>query len=109
MQLSFATNCKLIMQKQGCPWDQRTSESLAERGDLQELAWACLQQGCALGPHTVARAARTGQLHVLRFLHDKQVAMDEETCCNAARGGHLDVLQWARSQVGRRIVSILNI
>ena len=41
-------------------------------------------------------AARGGHLDVLKWARENDCPWDEETCANAAGGGHLDVLKWAR-------------
>lgn len=45
-----------------------------------------------------ASAARGGHLDVLQWLRSKGCYMLKNTCAAAARGGHLEVLQWARAK-----------
>ena len=40
-------------------------------------------------------AARGGHLEVLKWARENGCPWDEHTCTYAAEGGHLDVLQWA--------------
>jgi hypothetical protein len=45
----------------------------------------------------LAYAARGGHLEVLQWARANGCEWDEYTCSDAARGGHLEVLQWARA------------
>ena len=47
---------------------------------------------------TCAEAARGGHLEVLQWVRAQGCPWDEGTCCEASKGGHLEVLQWAREQ-----------
>ena len=40
-------------------------------------------------------AARGGHLEVLQWAHENGCPWNEWTCTEAAKGGHLEVLQWA--------------
>lgn len=44
---------------------------------------------------TCVKAAKVGNVEVLRFAHENDAAWDEETCAAAAAGGHLEALRWA--------------
>ena len=46
---------------------------------------------------TCAYAARGGHLEVLQWARANGAPWDEDTCTAAARSGHLEVLQWARA------------
>jgi len=79
----------------GCPWDERTCANAAEGGHLEVLKWA-RENGC---PWDEGRArTRRG-----RPPRGAEVGARERlpvgrgrTCANAAKGGHLEVLKWAR-------------
>ena len=45
---------------------------------------------------TCSEAARGGHLDVLKWARQAGCEWDADTCSEAARGGHLDVLKWAR-------------
>jgi hypothetical protein len=53
--------------------------------------------GCPWDWRTCADAARGGQLEVLQWARANGAQWDEWTCRYAADGGHLAVLQWARA------------
>ncbi|KAK3278740.1 hypothetical protein CYMTET_13335 [Cymbomonas tetramitiformis] len=44
-----------------------------------------------------AQAASGGHLQVLQWAREQGCPWNAQTCCDAARGGHLEVLQWARA------------
>ena len=53
--------------------------------------------GCPWDERTCAGAARGGHLDVLQWLRANGCPWDVYTCSYAADGGHLAVLQWAIS------------
>ena len=53
--------------------------------------------GCPWDEMTCAGAAKGGHLEVLQWVRDNGCPWDEETCHEAAGGGHLKVLQWAHA------------
>jgi hypothetical protein len=64
------------------------------------LAWA-KNSGCpwwsTSGAHSICLfAARGGHLDVLRWARERHCPWNEATCCYAAEGGHLEVMRWAR-------------
>ena len=52
--------------------------------------------GSAWNAWTCANAARGGHLDVLRWARENGCAWNANTCAFAAEGGHLEVLRWAR-------------
>jgi hypothetical protein len=46
---------------------------------------------------TCADAAGGGHLEVLKWARENDCPWDELTCVSAAKHGHLEVLQWART------------
>jgi hypothetical protein len=53
--------------------------------------------GCPWDEGTCYWAAKGGHLEVLQWARASGCPWDANTCAWAARGGHLDVLQWARA------------
>ena len=51
-----------------------------------------------LDAETCKAAAKGGHLDVLKWLRSQNCHWSEDTCRDAASGGHLDVLKWLRSQ-----------
>jgi hypothetical protein len=67
-------------------------------GSVALLAWA---KGCAGFPwteKTCAAVARGGNLEVLQWAMGHDCPTDAATCLAAARGGHLTLLQWMHEQ-----------
>ena len=58
------------------------------------LQWA-LQNGCPWDENTCKEAASGGHMGVLQWAHGNGCPWNEWTCSGAALGGHLEVLQWA--------------
>ncbi len=56
-------------------------------------------QGCPWDEETCANAARGGHLELLQWARVTGCPWNGQTCLgNAARGGHLEVLQWLKSK-----------
>jgi len=63
----------------------------------ERFMWAC-SNGLPLDDkRTCAAFARGGDLEMLQWARANGCPWDEGTCAAAARGGHLEVLQWARA------------
>lgn len=69
----------------------------AERGHLGFLGWIWTSGCCPLDECTCSRAAKGGQLEILEWAWADGCPWDERTCAESAGGGHLNVLRWARS------------
>ena len=67
--LSLGGNLRLVQwaRANGCPWDEMTTYSAAQRGHLPILAWAHAH-GCPLHPHAAREAAGRGYLEVFQWL-----------------------------------------
>jgi hypothetical protein len=53
--------------------------------------------GCPWDKWTCFGAAKRGHLEVLQWARTNGCPWDEDTCASAARGGHVEVIQWARA------------
>lgn len=62
----------------------------------EEGEGASTPSSALLDENTCAQAAGGGHLEVLQWLRENQVPWDASTCSMAARGGHLELLKWAR-------------
>jgi len=82
----------------GCPWDAMTCTDAAIRGHLHVVQWA-VANGCPYDAAGVAEAAaRYGYVAVLQWLHAIHgVLCKANVCHQAAAGGQLSSLKWARS------------
>ena len=64
--------------------------------------------GCAWDEGTCSEAARGGHLDVLKWARENGCNWNRYTCNDAARGGYLEILKWAREngcELGYRYVS----
>ena len=88
-----------VMDKVGCPMNNAYLCSLAAQAGSQDaLVWLRGSKACPWGRFTCAKAARGGHLHVLKWLRSEGCPWGVEVSCGAARGGHLDLIKWVRSQ-----------
>ena len=83
----------------GRKMEEFKEDDAVERGYLSTLK--CLRRRGRLflsdEPLLCAAAARVGDLEALKALRRAEnFPWDERTCKNAAKGGHLEVLKWAR-------------
>ena len=54
-------------------------------------------ENCPWDEETCAQAAYGGHLQVLQWARANGCPWNAETCYRAAKGGHLEVLHWART------------
>ncbi len=73
------------------------SQRLATEGQLGALKWARLALRIRWDERTCSNAARGGHLEPLQWARANGCLWDARTCSQAARGGHLELLQWARA------------
>jgi len=75
-----------------------TSTGAVMGGQLGMLKWLC-ELGCPLHDADASEyAAKSGNLAILKYLHQQGCLFDEETCSAAAGNGHLETLRWLREQ-----------
>jgi hypothetical protein len=78
----------------GCPVDAALTESLALAGSVPAL-----KKAVELGAPTdnlCFYAAKGGHLELLKWARQNGFPWDSDTCDNAAEGGHLELIKWAR-------------
>lgn len=74
-----------------------TACAMAAAGGHLEMLMFARENGGAWGD-CMMEAARNGHLHLLEWAHSKGASLHSDICEEAAAGGHLCVLQWARSR-----------
>ena len=81
----------------GLRFEELGEKKAAELGCLSAVQR--LQRGGRLSreEYLCQAAARSGHLEVLQWLRTNGCPWDSYTCMRAAQGGHLEVLQWART------------
>ena len=67
----------------------------ARRGDFELLKWLHFDQERPLRWRVCSEAAGGGFLEILKWARENGCGWDGWTCANAAEGGHLEVLKWA--------------
>jgi hypothetical protein len=74
----------------------------ARGGCLEILRWIEDLTGIdVLTNDTIEEAAERGRLELLRWMTETRgVTLPSEICCWAARGGHVDVIEWAMGDYG---------
>ena len=71
--------CLRYLHKQGCPWDQKTTQWAAANGQLACLHYAH-EQGCPWDEKAVWMAALNGRLPCLRYAADRGCPRGERVC-----------------------------
>ena len=75
-------------------WDRWTIDKAAKQGNLEMVKY-CVANECPYGKETCACAAANGHLETLQFLHKEAKApWDKETAAEAAEAGHLHILEY---------------
>ena len=68
----------------------------ARIGDFEALKALRCAEKFPWGYSTCENAAKGGHLEVLKWARENDCPWNEWTCENAAKGGHLEILKWAR-------------
>ncbi|CAE8589598.1 unnamed protein product [Polarella glacialis] len=83
-----------------CPWDGGAFAWAAYHGAMEALQYLHAQ-GAPLDHVAASSAAWSGRLDVLQWFHARDAPFDADSVCQAAaRGGHKEVLRWARDHWG---------
>lgn len=87
------------LHENGCEWDEMTCMAAAGAGNLDCFKYA-RQNGCLEGQSSM-RAARKGQLEVLKYIRENaERNRDDSACLSAAQGGQLKVLMYLHETDG---------
>ena len=82
--------------KRRCPWNWRVCEAAAKGGQLEVLKWL-RANGAPWNASVCAYAARYGHLEVLQWARENGAPWyEDEICPIAARKGYLNIVIWAR-------------
>jgi hypothetical protein len=82
-------------------WEDETyfCWKVAETNKLELLKWAREEKECEWDSRTISRAARQGNLEMVKYCVAKKCPISVLTCAQAARNGHLEVLKYLREEV----------
>jgi len=93
-------------------WENRENKSLwpsywdetyfcwevAKTNKLELLKWAREEKKCEWDKYTIIRAARQGNLEMVKYCVANKCPIDENACARAADGGHLECLKYLREE-----------
>jgi hypothetical protein len=84
----------------GLPWSYRLLCGVALSGDVAKLQYLHIQQKCQILPNICQQAARSGSVDTVKYLVELhgRAAYDVNTLRAAAEAGHVNVVQYLRSQ-----------
>ena len=85
-------------------WPSNWSETnfcsgVAWTNKLELLKWAREEKKCVWDSRTINRAARQGNLEMVKYCVANECPIDEYACGCAAQNGHLEVLKYLREEV----------
>ena len=66
---------------------------------LELLKWAREEKKCKWDEWTINRAARQGNLEMVKYCVANECPIDEWACAHAASGGHLECLKYLHEEV----------
>ncbi|CAL6393973.1 unnamed protein product [Bathycoccus prasinos] len=85
---------KWVREEKKCEWDRRTIKAAAWHGNLEMIKY-CVANECPINEWTCANAAKNGHLEVLKYLREEVKApWDSVTAEWAAENGHLHILEY---------------
>ena len=80
-----------------CDWDSRTIDRAARQGNLAMVKY-CVENGCPMDEVACRIAAREGHLDVLKYLHENDCPWDSMACSYAHFNNHIDCLNYLIEQ-----------
>jgi hypothetical protein len=80
-----------------CDWDRRTIERAARQGNLAMVKY-CVENGCPMDEGACNWAAGVGHLDVLKYLHENGCPWYSGACFWAHRNNHVDCLNYLIEQ-----------
>ncbi|GFR40800.1 hypothetical protein Agub_g1417 [Astrephomene gubernaculifera] len=89
-----------LLHAHGCPMDMETVRAAARKGHLQVVVWLVEALGAALqlGAEEFSSAACSGNLELLRWLHERGCPWDADAIAGAAGSGCEEALEWLVEQ-----------
>ncbi|CAL6331815.1 unnamed protein product [Bathycoccus prasinos] len=87
------------------PWDDYWKDEtdfcwqVAKTNKLELLKWAREEKKCEWDVGTINRAARQGNLEMVKYCVANECPIDQNTCRYATQNGHLEVLKYLHEEV----------
>jgi hypothetical protein len=82
-----------LREVKNCDWDLRTINRAAKQGNLAIVKY-CVENKCPMDASACRIAARKGHLDVLKYLHENDRPWDSSTIAAAAEQGNLAIVKY---------------
>ena len=86
-----------LREVKNCDWDSWTIDKAAKQGNLAMVKY-CVENGCPMDEVACRIAAREGHLDVLKYLHENDCPWNSFACFWARRNNHIDCLNYLIEQ-----------
>jgi hypothetical protein len=86
-----------LREVKNCDWDTLTLERAARLGNLAMVKY-CVENGCPMHAYAYSSAASEGHLDVLKYLHENDCPWDWFACSYAHFNNHIDCLSYLIEQ-----------
>ena len=86
-----------LREVKNCDWDRRTIERAARQGNLAMVKY-CVENGCPMNANACYYAAEEGHLDVLKYLHENDCPWSSHACYNAHANNQIDCLNYLIEQ-----------
>jgi len=86
-----------LREVKNCDWDTLTLERAARLGNLAMVKY-CVENGCPMHAYAYSSAASEGHLDVLKYLHENDCPWDSMACSYAHFNNHIDCLNYLIEQ-----------
>ena len=86
-----------LREVKNCDWDLRTINRAAKQGNLAIVKY-CVENGCPMDAYACKIAASEGHLDVLKYLHENDCPWNSSACYYAHRENQIDCLNYLIEQ-----------
>ena len=85
-----------LLMSHHCQWDHLSTECTIMIGDLSLLQWTHRTYQYKLNTSHLSIAAKKGHLHIMQWLYDQKIHINDDVFKQAITGGHVHVLEWLK-------------
>jgi len=86
-----------LREVKNCDWDSWTIDKAAKQGNLAMVKY-CVDNGCPMHERACAAAAGEGHLDVLKYLHENDCPWNRSACVVAHKNNRIDCLNYLIEQ-----------
>ena len=86
-----------LREVKNCDWDSWTIDKAAKQGNLAMVKY-CVENGCPMDEYACAAAAGEGHLDVLKYLHENDCPWNRSACVVAHKNNRIDCLNYLIEQ-----------